>query len=78
MKVRKIPKRYAGLVMPLLLSIIMTCVVSGISTYHAGGLVPHFHELWLSAWAYSWMIAFPVLLTVLPLVRRLTNLLVEA
>lgn len=29
---RKLPARYAGIVMPLLLSVLMTLVVSGIST----------------------------------------------
>ncbi len=76
-RLRRIPARYAGLVMPLLLSIIMTCVVSMISTLHGTGLAPHFLQLWLGAWGLSWLIAFPTLLLVLPLVRKLTQLLVE-
>ena len=45
----KLPPRYAGLVMPLLLSIIMTCIVSLISTLRGIGLAPHFLQLWMSA-----------------------------
>ncbi|EPH31988.1 hypothetical protein L293_1764 [Acinetobacter gyllenbergii CIP 110306 = MTCC 11365] len=32
---------------------------------------------WMSAWGISWLIAFPVLLLVLPVVRKLTLLLVR-
>lgn len=74
---RKLPTQYASVVMPFFLSIFMTCIVSFISTlrgvgWHAG--IPH---VWLAAWAISWLIAFPVLLLVLPLVRRLTSLVVR-
>ncbi|MDM4768748.1 DUF2798 domain-containing protein [Solimonas sp. SE-A11] len=76
--IRKLLPRYATLVMPLLLSIIMTCIVSLISTLRGIGLAPHFLSLWMSAWALSWVVAFPVLLMVLPLVRRATARLVRA
>lgn len=74
---RKLPARYAGIVMPLLLSVLMTCIVSLISTWRGIGFVPHFLRLWLGAWGLSWLVAFPTLLLVLPLVRRATAALVE-
>lgn len=74
---RKLPARYAGLVMPLFLSLFMTCIVSLVSTLRGIGLAEHFLSIWLSSWGLSWLIAFPTLLMVLPLVRRLTALVVE-
>ena len=74
---RKLPARYAGWVMPLLLSVLMTCIVSFISTLKARGWVTDFWQQWLGAWAVSWLVAFPTLLLALPLVRRLTALLVD-
>jgi len=74
---RKLPPQYAGIVMPLLLSLLMTFIVSFISTSHAIGFVPELPYAWLSAWVLSWLVAFPVLLVVLPVVRRLTSLLVH-
>lgn len=74
----KIPARYAGLVMPLLLSIAMTCVVSMISTMRSVGLGPDYPRIWLNAWALSWVVAFPTLLLILPVVRRMTAALVTA
>lgn len=75
---KKLPARYASLVMPLLLSIFMTCIVSMISTFRSVGADPHFLRLWLGAWLLSWVIAFPTLLMMLPLVRRATAAIVES
>lgn len=78
MALKKLPKNYAGLVMPLILSVMMTCVVSAVSILRTQGLTPDFIHIWPSAWAISWAVAFPVLLLVLPIVRRLTAMMVEA
>lgn len=74
----KLPARYAAFVMPLLLSIFMTAIVSLVSTLRSVGLVEGVVTLWLGAWGMSWLIGFPTLLLVLPLVRRLTAWLVAA
>jgi len=73
----KLPARYADLVMPLFLSLIMTCVVSLISTLRGVGLAEHFLRLWLGSWALSWVVAFPLLLVVLPLAKIVTAWVVE-
>lgn len=74
---RKLPARYASIVMPLVLSILMTFVVSGISTLKSLGFTPAFLATWPAAWALSWIVAFPTLLAVLPLVRRIVAMVVE-
>ena len=73
---RRLPARYAGVVMPLILSILMTLVVSGVATLKNKGIDEHFLDAWMGAWGVSWVIAFPALLLVLPIVRRLVGLLV--
>ncbi|MEI1692490.1 DUF2798 domain-containing protein [Acinetobacter nosocomialis] len=74
---RKLPNRYTSIVLPFLLSIIMTFVVSMISTLRSLGLEEFSLYGWMSAWAISWIIAFPTLLLVLPIVRKITTLLVQ-
>lgn len=69
--------RYSAVVMPFLLSIIMTCVISLVSTLRSAGLVPGLLPLWLGSWALSWVIAFPTLLVVLPIVRKVTFVFVQ-
>jgi hypothetical protein len=75
---RKLPARHAKLIFPLLLSIFMTCIVSMISTLRSVGPVTNFLTVWLDAWAISWLIAFPTVLVVLPLVRKATAAVVDA
>lgn len=74
---RRLPARYAAIVMPLVLSIIMTFVVSAIATLKSLGLTAAFLSTWPQAWGWSWVVAFPTLLAVLPLVRRVVGWLVE-
>lgn len=73
----KLPARYAAFVMPLFLSIVMTFVVSAISTLRSLGLNAAFLATWPTAWGLSWLVAFPTLLLVLPVVRWLVGLVVE-
>lgn len=77
MQLTRFPARYAGILMPFILSIIMTMVVSAVATVKNLGMGPHFISDWLSAWAMSWVIAFPTLLMALPITRRLVRLLVQ-
>jgi hypothetical protein len=74
---RKLPARYATIVLPLFLSLLMTLVISGVSTLMSLGPTRAFVTTWPAAWAGSWIIGFPTLVTVLPLVRRLVALVVE-
>ncbi|MGN6151030.1 MAG: DUF2798 domain-containing protein [Lysobacteraceae bacterium] len=74
----KLPARYAAFVMPLLLSIFMTAIVSLVSTLRSVGLVDGVVALWLGAWGMSWLIGFPTLLLVLPVVRRITAWIVQS
>ena len=74
----KLPARYAPVVMPFLLSLLMTCLVSLIATVRSTGFTPEVWRLWPGSWALSWVVAFPLTLVVLPVVRRLTSALVEA
>lgn len=77
-RLRKLPARYAGIVMPLVLSVFMTCVVSAIATLRSVGITDGVYWLWLQNWALSWVVAFPTLLIILPLVRRVVGLLVAS
>jgi hypothetical protein len=74
----KLPARYAAIVLPFVLSVLMTFVVSGISTLWSLGLTPTLLTTWAAAWALSWVVAFPTLIAVLPLVRRIVAFVVEA
>ena len=73
----KLPARYATIITPFFLSIFMSGLVALVSTLMNMGLVPGILRIWVSAWATSWVIAFPALSLALPLARRMTAAFVD-
>ena len=65
--------RHAPLLTGFFLTFIMTFVISGVSTLLALGLTGAALARWPVAWMTSWAIAFPTVLVVLPLVRRIVG-----
>lgn len=77
MKIKRLPPRYGSILMPLILSVLMSSVVSFVATLKSIGFVDGIWNIWLQAWAASWIIAFPTLLLMLPIVRWIVGLLVQ-
>lgn len=73
-----ITPRFAPVIFGFVLSSLMSFVVSGIATFRTAGLIDGFAALWVGAWLPSWLIAFPVVLVVAPMARRLVAGLVKA
>ncbi len=72
------PARFAPALFGFVLSGLMSLVVSGVATLRNAGPVDGVLTLWLGAWLLSWLIAFPVVLIVAPVARRLVSLAVRA
>lgn len=72
------PARFAPFLFGFVLSCLMSFVVSGIATFRHAGAVDGFLGLWIGAWLPSWIIAFPVVLFVAPVARRVVNSLVKS
>lgn len=70
--------RFAPVLFGLVLSALMSFIVSGVATARNAGLVEGFLGLWIGAWLLSWLIAFPTVLIVAPVARRLVGLLVRS
>lgn len=69
--------RYAPFLFGLLVSGLMSFLVSGVATLRALGPVEGFGGFWMAAWLPAWAVAFPTILVVAPLVRRLVASLVR-
>ena len=72
------PARFAPALFGFVLSGMMSLIVSGVATLRSAGHADGLLSLWLGAWLLSWLIAFPMVLIVAPLARRLVALLVKA
>ncbi|MEO0357560.1 MAG: DUF2798 domain-containing protein [Pseudomonadota bacterium] len=64
-----IPVKYAHILFGFVLSGLMSCLVSGISTLRATG-ADFTLVLWGGNWIASWIVAFPAVLIVAPIARR--------
>ena len=64
------PKHMAWL-MPLILSCVMSGSLSCFNLLMNKGWVDGFISIWLHTWVLSWLVAFPLILVFIPLVRKL-------
>ena len=69
----KLPFCFSPIVFSLIVSLTMSCIVAGISTFSTIYFSDSFFTSWMVAWGKSWPIAFPILLTVVPMARKLVN-----
>jgi len=73
-----LPKRFEPVAFGFLLTCLMTFFVTGISTWLALGLEAEgFARIWLTSWMTTWALAFPVILFVGPLVRRILKTIIK-
>ena len=72
-----IPAKFAPLLFGLVLSGFMSALVSGVSTVLAHGLAPGFAGAWAIAWLSAWLLAFPAVLVLAPVTRKVVGLLVR-
>lgn len=66
----KFPARYSHLLFGALLSAIMVMIVSGTVVLVNSGFNHDFFARWFRGFGTAWPIAFPTVLIVAPLVRR--------
>lgn len=69
----RIPVRFAPVLFSALLSIIMVCVVSGTVLVFSQGLHSGFVGQWLKSCMTAWPVAFPTVMVVAPLVRKIVG-----
>lgn len=74
---KKLPAKFALWIMPLMLSGIMSAIISFINIVKALGFVDGLFTIWLQAWGLSWLVAYPVVLMVLPIVKWIMGKIIE-
>ncbi|MBW4962676.1 DUF2798 domain-containing protein [Sulfitobacter sp. CW3] len=72
-----IPARFAPVVFGFILSGLMSFIVSGIAILRTAGFAEGLFGLWIGAWITSWLVAFPTVLVVAPLTRRIVAKLLK-
>ncbi len=72
-----IPKKYEFLLFALLMSGFMSFLMSGVISFINVGLVDNFLHIWGSSFVMAYMVAFPSVVLVVPMVRKLVSKLIK-
>ena len=72
----KIPKKYEGIVFAFVMSLLMALLMSGVLTIVFTGLSADFIAHWFNGFIHAWPIAFPAILIIAPIVRKIVVALI--
>ena len=59
------------------MALLMSCLMSFVVTTFNVGIVNNLIALWLTAWGVAFSVAFPTIIVVAPIVRKLSDLVLE-
>lgn len=74
---KKVPKRYSGFVMGIMMATVMAPIMSFVITYLNVGFVDDFFQKWMVALLGTLPVAFPVVLIVAPVVKGIVDKISE-
>lgn len=68
-----IPEKFGSILFGAILSSFMSLLVSGVSTFRSIGPASGFLPAWGVNWLVAWLLAFPAVLLLAPLARKLVQ-----
>ncbi|OUS24135.1 hypothetical protein A9R01_16020 ['Osedax' symbiont bacterium Rs2_46_30_T18] len=72
-----INKKYAVFIFAFFMALFMSSIMSLVITLLNVGFIDNIFSLWIQAWGYAFCVAFPAVLVIAPLVRKIVALLVN-
>lgn len=72
-----IPQRYSAYAFSFFMSLLMSGIMSLVISLFNVGWVDGIAMIWFKAWAFAFAVAFPTIIAVTPLVRKLVALVVR-
>ena len=72
-----INKKYQHFVFVFFMALFMSCIMSFFISLFNVGLVENVLYIWLKDWCFAFFVAFPVVLLISPMVRKLVDILIK-
>jgi hypothetical protein len=69
-----IDRKHHKIVFAFFMALLMSCIMSFVISIFNVGLVNNIVQVWLKAWAFAFVIAFPTITVISPIVHRLVSL----
>jgi len=72
-----ISRKHHKIVFSFFMALLMSCIMSfSISVFNIG-LVPNILNIWLKAWSFAFIVAFPTIFIISPIVHKLVKLVLH-
>jgi len=71
-----IDRKNQHIVFAFFMALLMSCFMSFVISVFNVGFVNNILTIWLKAWGFSFVVAFPVAIVVSPVVRKLVSLVI--
>jgi TctA family transporter len=72
-----IDRKHHKIVFALFMALLMSCIMSFVISVFNVGLVSNIVHVWLKAWAFAFIVAFPTITVVAPIVHKLVSLVLK-
>jgi hypothetical protein len=76
-KSRSISRKYQPIVFAFFMALVMSCLMSFVVTTVNVGFVSNLLPIWLKAWGVAFSVAFPTIIVVAPIVRKLSEFVLK-
>ncbi len=72
-----IDRKHQKIVFAFFMALLMSCIMSLVISIFNVGLVSNIIHVWLRAWAFAFIVAFPTITVVAPIVHKLVSLVLK-
>lgn len=72
-----ISRKYQRVVFSFFMALLMSGIMSFVISVFNVGLVSNIISIWLGAWSFAFVVAFPTILVVAPLVHKLVAMVLQ-
>ena len=69
--------KYQHIVFAIFMAAMMSCLMSLVISVFNVGLVENIVHIWFKAWGFAFIIAFPAVVVVTPVVRKMVSLVID-
>lgn len=73
-----ISPKHHKVVFSFFMALLMSCIMSFVISVFNVGLVTNIVPIWLKAWSFAFIFAFPTILIISPIVHKLVSLVLHA
>ncbi|TWX47195.1 DUF2798 domain-containing protein [Colwellia hornerae] len=72
-----ISPKHHKVVFSFFMALLMSCIMSFVISVFNVGLVTNIVSIWLQAWSFAFIIAFPTIVIISPMVHKLVSLVLH-